>query len=115
MDVTRAVRSTIVGNLFTLAGLRNVEDFTKDLKQHRVKKDQDLAKYVTRIKFTMIPFSAEISTDLFCLTSGKKVSDSVKDDILNFIKKGEEWSAEFRRQAFKFQHVMRNQSNVEQF
>ena len=38
--LTRFVRSAIVGNLFTKAGLRSADDVTQSLKPYRMKKDR---------------------------------------------------------------------------
>ena len=92
--ITRSIRSSIVSILLSSAGLVAPEDVTKDLKQHRIVMDQnDFQSIVIGIQSTMDPFTQETDDNLYCLTSGQKVADSVKGDLLHFITKGEVWSA----------------------
>jgi hypothetical protein len=99
--VTRSVRSSIVGSLLNLAGIASSEDITKDLKPHRIQKDHDdLLRLANGIQSTMNPFTQDVDANLYCLTSGQKLSDPIKDELLCYIAKGEAWANEFREACF---------------
>lgn len=100
--ITMSIRSSIVSNLLLKAGLTAPEDVTKDLKTHRIARDhEDFQHIVKGIQSTMDPFIQEADDNLYCLTSGQRVAEPIKNDLLNFITKGETWSAEFREACFK--------------
>ena len=94
--ITRSARSAIIGCLLTKAGLKKTEDITKDLKPYRIKKDNDdLNRVVDGIVARMNPFDVEGDTNIYCLTTGKSISDDIKQDLLSCKKKGEVWCDEF--------------------
>lgn len=100
--VTRAIRSAIVGNLLFQAGMNAPEDVTNDLRPNRIKKDnEDLSKLIQGIKSTMNPFAQQADDNLYCLTSGKKLPDQIKEDVLSFITQGEAWATEFKEACFE--------------
>jgi len=100
--VTRAIRSEIVGNLMCQAGMHFPEDITKDLRQNRIKKDnEDFSKLVQGIKSTMNPFAQQSHDNLYCITSGKKLPDRIKEDVLSFIDVGGRCASEFREACFE--------------
>ena len=100
--VTRSVRSAIVGHLLSKAGLHTTEDITKTLKPHRIAKDnEDLQKVTDGIQNTMNPFTDASDDNLYCLTTGKKIADDIKDDLLNAREKGRAWYDEFVTGCFK--------------
>ena len=47
------------------------------------------------------PFDLEVEENLYCLTSGQKVEEPGKDDLLNFLNKGKLRSDEFRNACFQ--------------
>ena len=99
--VTIAVRSLIVGNLMSKAGISSAEDITKDLRPYRIQKDKaDIDKLVAGIESTMNPFMLENDENLNCLTSGQRLDDTIKNEILGYRGKGEQWSDEFRSACF---------------
>ena len=99
--VTRSARSAIIGALLIKAGLKSLEDTSKELKPYRMQKDNDdLKKLQESIKSRMNPFEIEPEGNLYCLTNGKKVSDDINDDLLQCIKKGTEWCTEFTAGCF---------------
>ena len=66
-----------------------MEGITQDLKPHRIKRDyDDLNKMLSSVQSTMNPFGVDPSDDLYCLTSGEKVSDDIKNDLISFMQKG---------------------------
>ena len=100
--MTRSIRSAIVSQLLLFAGLVAPEDVTKDLKKHRVLKDnEDFQRLVDCIQSTMNPFELDNEENLYCLTSGQRVSEPIKEDLLTFITNGEKWSEEFREACFQ--------------
>ncbi len=103
--ITRAARSEIVGLLLEKAGLKSKEDVTKELRPHRVQKDNaDIQKVIDGIKKTMNPFvtsTEEPDVNLYCLTTGKQASEDVRDDLLGCVQKGEAWCAEFKDGSFE--------------
>lgn len=100
--VTRSVRSYIVSVLMGKADLVSKEDVTKDLKAHRITKDNgDVMKLVDGINNLMNPFTQEISSaNLYNIATGKKVGDDVKVDMLECYSKGKEWCQEFKEGCF---------------
>ena len=52
------------------------------------------------IMSTMNPFSIEDDNSLYCLSTGQKVPDAIKDDLLAFTEKGKKWSNEFSEGCF---------------
>lgn len=94
--VTRSVRSAIVGQLLKMCGMKATEDISKSLKQHRVTKDnEDLEKLVGGIQSTMNPFEMETDDNLYSLSTGIKVSEDIKTDMLSIQEKGNDWHKEF--------------------
>jgi len=76
--------------------LKKTEDITKDLKPYRIKKDNDdLNRVVDGIVARMNPFDVEGDTNIYCLTTGKSISDDIKQALLSCKKKGEVWCDEF--------------------
>ena len=87
--VTRSARSAIVGALLMKAGLKSLEDTSKDLKPYRIHKDNaDLEKLQKCIKSRMDSFELEPDANLYCLTTDRNVSDDIRDDILQCVEKG---------------------------
>ena len=83
------------------AGLKSLEDISKDLKPYRIQKDNaDLTKLQECIKSRMDPFELQPDTNLYCLTTGKNVSDDIKCDLLQCVEKGTEWCTEFTSGCF---------------
>ncbi|RUM44803.1 MAG: hypothetical protein DSY80_04015 [Desulfocapsa sp.] len=100
--VTRSVRSAIIGSLLGSAGLKAKEDVSKSLRPYRIKKDNtDLNKIIETIHTTMNPFAQEIDDNLYCLTTGVKVNDEIKEDLLFCLDKGKKWHDEFVKGCFK--------------
>ena len=100
--VTRSARSAIVGALLMKAGLKSAEDTTKELKPYRVQKDNnDLQKRVHAIKTRMNPFSLESDDNLYCLTTGKGVSDDIKQDLIHCSETGQKRCEEFTAACFE--------------
>ena len=55
--ITHSARSTILGCLFDLAGLKKHEDATQELKHHRIVRDNsDVDKIVSGIENTLNPY-----------------------------------------------------------
>ena len=99
--ITRSVRSAIIGHLLSSAGLKTSEDVSKSLRPYRVVKDnEDLSKIIHAIQNTMNPFELEPEQNLYCLTTGLKVADNIRDDLLSCRKKGEMWHDEFVQGCF---------------
>ena len=48
----------------------------------------------------MNPFMLENDENLYCLTSGQRLDDTIKNEILGYRGKGEQWSDEFRSACF---------------
>ena len=95
--VTNAVRAAIVSNLMIKAGIHLVEDSIKKLKPHRGSRDQeDLQKTIQTFEATMNPFTIGSDPNLYCISSGKKVSEDIKEDLLNMQSNGHQWAEEFR-------------------
>jgi len=95
--VTRFMRSVIVGQLLELAGMKKKEDVTQELKPYRVERDnEDLQKIISGIEATLNPFEHSASSEnLHCLTSGKAVSDPVKQDLIQCFQIGGTWCNQF--------------------
>ena len=105
--VTRSVRRSIVGNPL-------LENITKDLKPYRIaKNNNDLSKLIDGIRTTMNPFIQEPDTNLYCIATGKKVSDKVKDDLLGYEEKGQEWCNDFKNGFLKTLYALRGQYKEE--
>ena len=89
--ITRSARSEIVGLLLEKAGLKSKEDVSKELRPHRVQKDNaDIKKVTDGIKKTMNPFvtsAEEPDVNLYCLTTGKQTSEGVRDDCWDVFRK----------------------------
>ena len=99
--VTRTVRSQIIGDLLNMAGLKEGDDCTKELKSHRIKKDNaDLQATITGIKECMNPFENN-SNQLICLSSGRACSDSVKSDLLHCKDIGRQWRNDFLNECLE--------------
>ena len=94
--ITRSTRSAIVSTLLHQAGLRSPDDVVKELKPYRIQKDNnDMKTLIEGIMSTMNPFSIEDDNNLYCLSTGQKVPDAIKEDLLAFTEKGKKWSNEF--------------------
>ena len=91
--ITRAARSQIVGKLFSKAGLSKSEDVLKELTQHRIKRDNaDLQTLKNGILSMMNPFGDSVKDDnLYCLSNGKQLQDSIAKDMLTTKEKGNTW------------------------
>ena len=99
--ITRSTRSAIVSTLLHQAGLRSPDDVVKELKPYRIQKDNnDMKTLIEGIMSTMNPFSIEDDNNLYCLSTGQKVPDAIKDDLLAFTEKGKKWSNEFSEGCF---------------
>ena len=100
--VTRSMRSVIVGQLLELAGMKKKEDVTQELKPYRVERDdEDLQKIISGIEATLYPFEHSASSEnLYCLTSGKAVSDPVKQDLIQCFQIGGTWCNQFQEECF---------------
>ena len=48
----------------------------------------------------MNPLQTESDENLYCISSGKKVDDTIKDDLLHIQQKGHAWCEEFRQGCF---------------
>jgi len=48
----------------------------------------------------MDPFELEPDANLYCLTTGRNVSDDIRDDLLQCVEKGTEWCSEFTSGCF---------------
>ena len=96
--ITRSMRSAIVGNLLRKAGLKSGDDVVKELKPYRIKKDtEDIQKLLDGIQSRMNPFDLEGDINLYCLSTGKKVDDKFRDELVSFSDRGREWCEEFRQ------------------
>ena len=94
--ITHSARSAVLSHLFKVTGLKSQEDTTKTLRPHRVKKDnKDLGRVIEGVKNTMNPFSIDADDGLYCLTTGARVKDNIRDDLVNCKSKGREWYVEF--------------------
>ena len=99
--ITRSVPSAIIGQLYSSAGLKSREDVSKSLRPYRVQKDnEDLWKVIDSIQSNMDPFAIEPDKNLYCLTTGLKVDDNIRDDLLTCRQKGEKWHDEFVKGCF---------------
>ena len=67
--ITHATRSTILGHLFDMAGLRKLEDTTRELEHSRILRDNnDLQKVIDGIVNTLNPFDTAFADEnLYCI------------------------------------------------
>ena len=69
-----------------------VLDEVKELKLYRMKRDQeDLHRLIEGFQNRMNPFDFQKSDNLCNISTGKKVSDAVRDDLLNIQTIGKKW------------------------
>ena len=101
--ITRTARSAVVGELLNMAGLKKTsEDVHKELRPSRVRRDnEDLKKLVEGIEASHNPFAENESNNLYCITTGNAVSETVKNDLLNFKEHGERWCSDFRNECLQ--------------
>ena len=67
-----------------------------------MKKDTcDLSKLVHGIESRMNPFAIEADDDLYCLTTGKSITQDIKADLLHSEKIGNTWCQEYTEACFK--------------
>jgi hypothetical protein len=100
--ITRSARSAVVGELLAKAGIQHTEDLHKELKKSRIERDNaDLNKLVDGIGASRDPFSADSSTNLYNIGTGKAASEYVKHDLLNFRQSGVALCDEFRNGCFQ--------------
>ena len=94
--VTRSARSATIGSLLKMTGLKSGDDSLKELKDHRITKDNDdIHQLQDTIQAHMNPFELEVDDNLYCLSTGKDVSNEIKIDLLNSIDIGKRWCQEF--------------------
>ncbi len=100
--ITRSTRSAIVGRLLSIAGMKNTDSVTQDLKPCRIKRDNDdLKNLIKGIEDTMNPFDSDAGDEqLYCLSTGKSASAEVKGDLLGSPDIGQKWCEEFRNGCF---------------
>ena len=100
--VIRSVRSEIVSHLMEKSGQKPKTDVVQELSPNRIKRDNvDLNKLVTGIGATMNPFLADFRNDkLYCISTGKVVSDDIAESILATRKQGQQWYDEFSTGCF---------------
>ena len=98
----RSVRSEIVSHLMEKSGQKPKTDVVQELSPNRIKRDNvDLNKLVTGIGATMNPFLADFRNDkLYCISTGKVVSDDIAESILATRKQGQQWYDEFSTGCF---------------
>lgn len=93
--VTRSFRGAIVSCLLEMAGLTAPEEVSSELKPSRIRKDhENLKDIMSEVEGTRNPFVAS-DDNLYCLSTGKAASDSVKNDLLVLQEKGSEWHQQF--------------------
>lgn len=94
--VTRSARSAIIGSLLEKTGLKSPDECIKDLKGHRIRKDnEDMHKVLDTITAHMNPFQIETDDNLYCLSTGKSVPNDIKTNLLNCQELGMRWCQEF--------------------
>ena len=94
--ITRSARSAIIGSLLEKTGLKSPDEGMKDLKVHRIIKDnEDMNKVLDTITAHMDPFHMETDDNLYCLSTGKSVPGEVKQDLLHCQEIGKCWCHEF--------------------
>ena len=96
--ITHATRSTILGHLFDMAGLRTLEDTTRELEHSRILRDNnDLQKVIDGIVNTLNPFDAAFADEnLYCLSTVKSTSPDIKTELLHCVETGEKYCEEFK-------------------
>ena len=69
---------------------------TKELKVYRIQKDNDdLANTINQIEETMNPFTGDPDENLYCISSGKRTDDGIKDNLLNVQTIRNKWCEKF--------------------
>lgn len=99
--LTQSARSEVIGNLLSMANLRKKEDCIQELTNNRIRRDnEDQKKVMWQINETMNPFSGDHEDqNLYCLTTGKAVSESVKNDLLGCKKMGHMRCETFKKEC----------------
>ncbi|KAL2091652.1 hypothetical protein ACEWY4_013915 [Coilia grayii] len=94
--ITRSARSAIIGSILQKTGLKSPDEGMKDLKDHRIRKDnEDMTKVLDTISTHMNPFQTESDDNLYCLSTGKSVPNDIKADLLHCQELGKRWCQEF--------------------
>ena len=96
--VTRSARSTIVRHLFEKAAIKKGTNPSHETRKSKVSKfHKDLENISEMIDTTMNPYSESMleDTNLYCIADGKKMTDKIKDDMLNVFFLGKKWREEF--------------------
>jgi len=82
VDSDKIFQGAIVSCLLEMVGITLMDDTVQELKPSRIAKDNsDLRNTITEIENTLNPFSIHDDI-LYCLNTGKAVSDGVKHDLL---------------------------------
>ena len=93
--VTRSFRGAVVSCLLEMAGLTAPEEVSRELTPARIQKDNsNIQDVIKEIEGTQNPFIPG-DDNLYCLSTGKAASDSVKNDLLQLQEKGSEWHQKF--------------------
>ena len=84
------------------SGQKPKADVVQDLTPSRIKHDNaDLNKLITGIGATMDPFLADFRDDkLYCISTGKVISENVAGSILATQTQGQQWYDEFKTGCF---------------
>lgn len=94
--ITRSARSAIIGTILEKTGLKSPDEGIKDLKDHRIRKDnRDMSKVLYTISAHMNPFKIGSDDNLYCLSTGKSVTNDIKSDLLHCQELGKQWCQEF--------------------
>ncbi len=81
--ITCSVRSAIVGHFLSMCGMKTTEDISKPLKPYRIINDKKYVNDVTEgIAKTINLFDLGEDDKLYCIPTGGKVSEDVKDNLL---------------------------------
>ena len=81
--MTRSVRSAIVGTLLFCCGTKKTEDIYQSPQTlSNLEGNEDLQRLVAGIESTVNPFVHEPVDNLYCITTGVKVADEMKEDLL---------------------------------